>query len=280
MKITCDEFRRCPNKTITLLGMSGIGKTTLAKILPADQWFHYSGDYRIGTRYLNEAIRDSIKCEAMKHKMFRDLFRRDLIYLRNNISIDNVQIISHFLGIVGNADLGGLGVDEFKRRQKLFRAAEVNAMCDVDEFIVKARTIYGYPNFINDTGGSICELHSHECWDFLSRKTVVLYLRADEDLESMLMERARMYPKPMYYEESFFDQHLAEFLERKNFKSIDEIIPNEFTQWIFPRLIAWRRPLYEKFAEQYGYTIDAKQISTLRDEADFIELVCTAINGK
>ena len=40
------------------MGTSGVGKTTLATMLAAAGWFHYSGDYRIATRYLNEPISD------------------------------------------------------------------------------------------------------------------------------------------------------------------------------------------------------------------------------
>ena len=259
--------------------MSGVGKTTLAHVVPGEKWFHYSGDYRIGTRYLNEPIRDFIKHKAMEQEFFRDLFRRDLIYIRNNISINNLRIIAHFLGKIGNPELGGLSVDEFKRRQRLFRAAEVGAMRDVDDFIVKARNIYGYPNFLNDAGGSICELSDAECWDSLSRKTLVLYLKASEDMEQTLMERARQHPKPLYYDEKFLEQHLAEFLETNNLKSADEIVPDEFAQWVFPRLIAHRKPQYQKLAERHGHAIDAKRIFELRDEADFIDLVCDAANG-
>jgi len=67
MKLTRQQFIDWQNKSITLLGMSGVGKTTLSSLLPSDQWFHYSGDYRIGTRYLNEAILDQVKSIAMEH---------------------------------------------------------------------------------------------------------------------------------------------------------------------------------------------------------------------
>ena len=46
MRMSAKEFLAWPNKAITLLGMSGIGKTTLAYKLPKSKWFHYSGDYR------------------------------------------------------------------------------------------------------------------------------------------------------------------------------------------------------------------------------------------
>ena len=54
MKFTVDEFRAWPHKCVTLLGMSGVGKTWLSDLLRRSDWFHYSGDYRIGTRYLDE----------------------------------------------------------------------------------------------------------------------------------------------------------------------------------------------------------------------------------
>ncbi|MGI9311435.1 MAG: ATPase, partial [bacterium] len=230
MKKTCDEFRRWPNKAVTLLGMSGVGKTTLAHIPSRDNWFHYSGDYRIGTRYLSEPIRDSIKCKAMEQPFFRDLFRRDLIYIRNNIAINDLRIVSHFLGKIGSAELGGLSVDEFKRRQRLFRAAEIGAMREVGDFIAKARDIYGYPNFLNDAGGSVCELSDDECWSALSAQTVVLYLRADDDMEQTLIERARAHPKPLYYDEAFLEQHLAEYLESNRLGDAEQIVPDEFAQ--------------------------------------------------
>ena len=65
MKFSIDEFRAWNNKKVTLLGMSGVGKTYLSTLLCGHNWFHYSGDYRIGTRYLNEHIIDMIKQQAI-----------------------------------------------------------------------------------------------------------------------------------------------------------------------------------------------------------------------
>ena len=41
-------------------------------------WFHYSVDYRIGTRYLGEHIVDNFKREAMRQPLLRELLLTEL----------------------------------------------------------------------------------------------------------------------------------------------------------------------------------------------------------
>jgi hypothetical protein len=144
VKLSRQQFRDWKFKSITLLGMSGVGKTALATMLREHHWFHYSGDYRIGTRYLDEAILDNIKQQAMQVPFLRDLLRSDSVYIGNNIGVDHLKPLSAFLGKLGNPAQGGLSLTEFKRRQRLHHEAEVAAMLDVPDFIHKARAIYGY----------------------------------------------------------------------------------------------------------------------------------------
>ena len=60
-------WRAAPHRKVLVFGMSGLGKTHLSGLLRGSgDWFHYSIDYRIGTRYLNETILDNAKAEAMK----------------------------------------------------------------------------------------------------------------------------------------------------------------------------------------------------------------------
>ena len=278
MKKTAQQFRQWPNQAITLLGMSGVGKTTLSARLPRESWFHYSGDYRIGTKYLDEPILDDIKTRVMENQSLKELLRSDSIYIRNNITIDHLHPLSCFLSKIGNPELGGLNVDEFKRRQNLFFEAETRAMADVREFMEKARRIYGYPHFVNDAGGSICYLTDQECWSNLNELTVVLYLRASDNMEKTLIERAGRNPKPLFYEEKFLDRHLAIYLEENNLTSTDEISPDEFVQWVFPKLINYRKPQYERLAEKYGHTIEAEKIFALPEQADIIDLICESMS--
>ena len=167
MKFTIDEFRAWKNKSVTLLGMSGVGKTHLSMLLRSHNWFHYSGDYRIGTRYLDEPIMDLIKQQAMQTPFLRDLLRRDWIHISNNIKVNDLGPVLSFVGKLGNPELGGVPLDEFSRRQAQYRQAEIAAMHDVPAFIRKAHDIYGYDHFVNDVGGSLCELDEPSVMDLL-----------------------------------------------------------------------------------------------------------------
>lgn len=280
MHMTREEFLAWPRKAITLLGMSGIGKTTLANKLPRSRWFHYSGDYRIGTKYLEEPILDNIKRQAMKVDFLRKLLLNDSIYIASNISVHNLEPIATFLGKVGRPDLGGLSLQEFRRRQELHRDAELHAMRDVAVFIDKAHEIYGYDHFLNDAGGSICEIDDPGMWRVLAEHTLILYLRANAGMEEELIRRSISDPKPLYYSPTFFERKLVEYLQREGLSAAEQIDPDRFVRWIFPELLRHRRPLYQQYADRFGYTIDAREIERISDETGFLELVATAIDRK
>jgi GTPase SAR1 family protein len=109
MRLTPSEYRSLPHRRITLLGMSGVGKTHLSNMLRERNWFHYSGDYRIGTRYLDEPILDNIKRRRCRCPSCVTLLRADSIYIINNITVDNLQPVSSFLGKLGNPERAGWG---------------------------------------------------------------------------------------------------------------------------------------------------------------------------
>ena len=279
MKMSPYQFRNWESKRITLLGMSGVGKTTLANKLPRQNWFHYSGDYRIGTRYLDEPISDNIKLQAMEVPFLRELLQSDSIYIRSNITIENLTPVSSFLGKLGNPRLGGLNLEEFKRRQELHRQAEIHAMRDVPEFIRKVDAIYGYKNFINDAGGSVCELDDPETLQTLAEHTLILYIRTSAELEHLLIDRAQRYPKPLYYREAFLDEYLSLFMAERGYAEVDHIPPDEFVTWVFPRLFRSRLPRYEQIARHWGYAVDAEDLMAVQSEAEFVQLIVDALAG-
>ena len=280
MKLTGKQFRSWNRKAITLLGMSGVGKTRLANILRKSHWFHYSCDYRIGTRYLDEVILDNIKLQAMQIPFLQELLRSDSIHIANNLSIDNLKPLSSYLGKLGNPGLGGIGLGEFKHRQALHREAEVAAMNDVAKFIQKAYKIYGYDHFINDASGSLCELDDEQVISRLAEHTLIIYIKATEENEKALIERAESDPKPLYYRETFLDEQLAEYLKLNCLEYAALINPDDFVCWVFPRLFYSRIPRYEAIANNHGYTVSTKDIESVRNEKDFIRVISRVLDSQ
>jgi len=260
------------------LGMSGVGKTYLSTLLRKFAWFHYSGDYRIGTRYLDESILDLIKQQAMQVPFLRDLLRRDWIYIRNNIKVDDLGPVLSFVGKLGDPERGGVPLEEFTRRQAMYRDAEIAAMYDVPEFVRKAREIYGYQHFVNDVGGSLCELEEPGVIDLLVRETLILYIQVtDPEEEATLIRRAQSDPKPLYYRPAFLDEQLGIYLAEEGLDYAAQVDPDAFTRWVFPRLFRSRVPRYEAIAGPHGYTVTSRDVSAVRGEADFLKLLETAI---
>lgn len=281
MRLTLREFRAWDNKCVTLLGMSGVGKTRLATLLRRQNWFHYSGDYRIGTRYLDEAILDNIKQQAMQVPFLRDLLRNDWIDIKNNIKIHDLGPVLTFVGKLGGPEWGGLSLDEFTRRQAAYREAEIAAMKDVPAFIRKGQEIYGYPHFVNDVGGSLCELDEPGVIELLAEHTLILYIQTTtREEEDTLIRRAQSDPKPLYFRPAFLAEQLPVYLREKGVEFVAQIEPDDFARWVFPRLFHSRLPRYEAIAKPHGYTVTSQEVAQVRDEQDFVALVEAAVARK
>src|SRR4051812_34983284 len=213
---TPDEFHDAPRHAVTVFGMAGVGKTRLAALLRKSQWFHYSVDYRIGTRHMGEFITDNFKIEAMKVSFLRDLLRTDSIKISSAITFANLDPLSTYLGRPGDPRKGGLPIDEYRRRQEQHRIAETAALLEVPKFIGRAHDLYGYDNFIADTGGSLIEVCDPDnaadpVLAALSQSTVLLYIRGTENDAEELIRRFAHSPKPMYYQPSFLTKKWAEY---------------------------------------------------------------------
>ncbi len=278
MKFTVEQFRAWPHKKVTLLGMSGVGKSYLSSMLRnGSQWFHYSGDYRIGTRYLDEPILDMIKQQAMQVPFLKELLRNDWIYIRNNIKVDDLGPVLSYVGKLGNPALGGVELEDFIHRQAKYREAEIATMRDVPAFIDKAQNIYGYPHFVNDVGGSLCELEEPGLVEMLAEQTLILYIKVTNEMEeNKLIQRAVSAPKPLYYRPEFLTEHLALYLAEQGLDYAAEMNPDDFARWVFPRLFRSRLPRYEKIAE-LGYTVTSEEVAQVKNEQDFLALLETAI---
>ena len=279
---TAQEWRNAPQKRILLFAMSGLGKTYLSNLV-RDQgdWFHYSIDYRIGTRYMGEFIADNAKREAMKVPFLRDLLRSDSIYIGSNISFDDLRPMSSYLGKPGNPELGGLEWDEYTRRQDQFQKAEVAALHDTGHFIQRSHDLYQYPHFICDTGGSICEWVDVNDPDDpimtdLAAKTLMIWIEGSDAHTAELVRRFDKEPKPMSYDPVFllhtWNAYLAEFDIQPN-----AVNPDDFIRWAFAKALAHRQPRYKAMAERWGLTIPMDAVAQVKTAGDFVDMVAEAL---
>ncbi len=270
---------------IAVLGMSGVGKTRIASMLRAQaSWFHYSVDYRIGTRYMGEAIVDNFKREATKSPLLRELLLSDSIYISPNITFDNLDPLSTYLGKPGDPAKGGIAFEEYLRRQRQHHDAEICALGDTPLFVEKARDIYGYERFICDTGGSICEIANPQDADdpvmnALSETCLLVYFESDDAHNEALKSRFDKAPKPMYYNEGFLKQVWTDYLSETGLPE-NNVNPDDFIRWGFARLIKWRTPRYQAIAKGWGVTISAAEIEKVHDPETFLKLVDTAVKAQ
>ena len=277
------DWETSTNKRVSLLGMSGLGKTKLSNMLQSTfSWFHYSVDYRIGTRYLDEHIVDNFKQEAMKNVFLRDLLLSDSIYISSNLNFNNLSPLSTYLGKPGSEDLGGIDFSLYKKRQKQHKEAEILSVMDTNKFIEKSNNIYAYQNFVCDTSGSICEVVNPEdpndpLLTHLYKNTLIILIKGDKKHKDQLIKRFKANPKPIYYNENFLNEKWSNF---KNINNVDNknVDPDKFILYCFEDLLDHRIPIYDSIAKNWGITINADDISKVKNEKDFINLISNYLN--
>ncbi len=279
------QYSEIDQRAITVFGMSGVGKTHLSAILRKNSWFHYSVDYRIGTRHMGEYIVDNFKREAMKVPFLHDLLASDSIYISSNITFDNLEPLSTYLGTPGNPEKGGLPFEQYQLRQEQHRIAELYALKDISYFIKRAKDLYNYSDFIADTGGSLIEVidlenDNDEIIKTLTKNTALLYIEGTDDDAQKLVDRFKKAPKPMYYRPEFLLKKWREYKDVHAIKDDLDVDPIGFATWGFEALLNDRLPRYQALAKRYGYIISSKDVATIRDGNDFNALMLEAISDR
>jgi len=278
-------WRAAPEKRVLLFGMSGLGKTHLSNLLrEGGGWFHYSVDYRIGTRYMGEHIADNFKREAMKVPLLRELLMTDSVYIASNITFDNLAPLSTYLGKPGDPARGGLPFAEYMQRQEQHRQAEIAALHDTGHFARRAQAIYGYPNFVCDSGGSICEVVNPEdpadpVLTALSQDTLMIWIEGSDAHTAELVRRFDRAPKPMYYQPAFLHAAWADYLAKTGAEE-EAVDPDAFVRWTYARALAHRQPRYAAMAANWGLKVRAEEVARLRSPDDFTDLVAEALDRR
>ena len=280
---TAADWRAAPSKRVTLFGMSGLGKTHVSNLLRGNgDWFHYSIDYRIGTRYMGEHIADNFKREAMKVPLLRDLLMTDSVHITSNIRFDNLAPLSTYLGKPGDPAKGGLSFAEYRKRQDQHRAAEIAALLDTGHFADRARELYGYPHFVCDSGGSICEVVDPEDADdpvltALSAQTLMIWIEGSAAHTDELIRRFVRAPKPMYYQPDFLAAAWADYRAERGGLAEDAVDPDDFVRWTYARALAHRQPRYAAMARNWGISVTAEEVARAATPAAFVDLVALAL---
>ncbi len=248
MVISREEFMAMPHKAITLMGMSGVGKTYLSDKLESWGWEHHSCDFLIGSEYLR-------------------------VGLARDVTVKDMSALSDFVGKIGDPALGGLALDEFRRRQKMYYEAECQSLRDaMDE--IDADPAQG---FVNDSTGSMCEIEDEALIEAVCNKSLLVYIQATPKEEARVLQRAQDYPKPLFFPEALFAERLAVFMAEQGLDGVDQLVPDDFARWVFPFLFAARLPKYKRIADCYGVTISSAAFKDVAREEDFLNIVANAL---
>ena len=277
-------WKAAKHKKVLLFAMSGLGKTHVSSMLRNDgDWFHYSVDYRIGTRYMGEHIVDNFKKAAMSVPFLADLLRSDSISIASNISFENLAPLSTYLGKPGDVARGGIPFDFYCKRQDQHHAAEQAALLDTPAFIERAQNLYGYQNFVCDSGGSICEVV--DPWDktdqvmtSLSENLLMVWIAGSEAHTAELVRRFDKSPKPMCYQPAFLLSSWEEYQSETGL-SPDKVDPDDFIRWTYARALAHRQPRYVQMA-QWGITLQTDDVKNIYSPEYFEDLVASALDAK
>lgn len=241
------------------MGMSGVGKTYLSRMLKNKGWLHYSCDYEIGTTHMGD-------------EMVKTLSAARGQAVKNEVTVNNLGMLSEYVGRLGGSDKGGLSLEEFKRRQNQYFKAECASLRQLKHIVGKARDD-GFTHIVNDSTGSLCEIDDETLLETIDENSLIVYIKANEAEEQEVLKRAQHYPKPLFFSPEKFDEWLEVYLSEKGVSSVDEIIPDEFSRWVFPKLFENRLPKYQRIADKYGTTIPSDAFKNISTPEEFLDII-------
>ena len=275
------SWHAAPRKSVLFFGMSGLGKTHVSKMLVQQGgWFHYSIDYRIGTAGMYQHIKDNLIAHAMREPFLAEMLRHDTINIEPNIHDHDLSAVAAYLGKPGDPAKGGLPMAEYTRRQAQFRDAEIKALIDTHAFMDRAQSLYDYPHFICDTGGSVCEWidpddDNDPLLQKLSEHCLLVWIKGDEAHSQELIRRFDRAPKPMAYQPAFLECVWDQYLSENNMQEVD-VDPDTFIRWTYAQALAHRQPRYAAMA-RHGITVTAEEVYAVTDIDGFERLIASKL---
>jgi hypothetical protein len=244
MRLNAEQFLNLPRKAVTLMGMSGVGKSYLAQKLAGLGWAQYGCDEQIGSRFLTEAVAQT------------------------------TGDLAAFLGKIGNPAKGGLDPLEFRRRQQLYYEAECASLEAAKQALQST-----HRDFILDSTGSLCEITDETLLADLGGRTLFVYIKASAAEEGEILRRAEEFPKPLYFPPAFLEAQIKRYIEEQDLFGPDGIEPDAFARWVFPHLFRARLPKYERLAGLYGVTVPSEALRDVVDEGAFTQVIAGALDA-
>ncbi len=280
---SANNFLKDPEKRILLMGLSGVGKTTASRMMPSDEWFHYSVDYRIWTHHLSDQLNDYLKTLASNEPRLKELLNKDAISVEHRLHFDNLFATSVYMGMLGDPKMDGTNLSDFIERMEEYAHGEINAMLDVPYFIERAKRLYNYPHFLIDASGSLCEIvelddPNDPVLKMIDENCIVVYIEATKEHEQELIHRATIDPKPIYYRPDFIGKILPGLYKEFGVDDVEQIDPRKVGSFIYPKLLYHRIPRYKTIADRYGYTIPMKEFMQINTAYDFLNIISQKIS--
>lgn len=280
--VSGSQFLASTTKSICLIGMSGVGKTHLSNMLRAAGWYHYSVDFRIGTRYLGREINDEIRRLAAQIPQLSELLSAAAIQVETRPRMDNLSALAFYIGKPGNPQQGWLSKGEFLRRQTLHAKAEELAVRDHRIFMTRAASTYKRRHFVCDTSGSFCSVVNPDdpndpLLTDLAETSIIVYIEPTGADLNRLVEAFSLSPKPIFYSQPFFDSLALEYSVETG-EPVDRFDGDQFSHWAFEKLIGLRLPRYQMIARNWGYSISSNDARQVRSAAELAQLISQSID--
>ncbi len=233
------KFLNFPYKSITLMGMSGVGKSHLSARMEEWGWSVYSCDVEIAKKLIG-----------------------------GDVTIDDIGKLSQFVGQLGK---GAFDLEKFNDRQKCYGEAECEALKNISSAISEA---YEHrQHFVNDSTGSLCEIQDKQLLNQIGDQTLIVYIESTDTEKRELLDRAEKYPKPLYFPPDMFKIWCGQYIEEKKISSIDDTNPDVFSRWVFPKLLESRLSKYERIAKKRGVIIPSMELRNVSSEQGFLGIV-------
>ena len=251
-------FLEHESKRLAFIGMSGVGKSTLAGYLDPQTWQTFCTDHALADTFLRPEL------DAFAGQDFR-------------CGPSDISVLAAYVGKLGSTAEGGLPETEFRARQERHCRAERHTFEQLAQTLPSVEQ-----SVLVDAGGSLVEILDFGGDDplvtTLCNQVLFVYIQADETHEAEIIARQLKSPKPMYYHRNFLDTAIKDF-EAWAGMPIAQAAPDAFIAYVFPRLMAHRRPRYEALARAGGVTISLKDANAVRSDAALLTLISEAIDA-